>query len=202
MNEIYYKYRNFDNEVRLKQILEEKKMFASDYNKLNDPMDSFFEYEYKSKIDLDDLHNRKFENKILSLSKSSNNILMWTHYSKDHTGIVIGIEIIKNDNDISIYEVEYQKELPLYKEENNKEEFLKEVLTTKLFPWEYEQEIRVLSKDNKIDIKIKEIIFGCKTTEENKNIIYNCFSDEEKKEIKFYDMKLDDLDTLFTFVKV
>lgn len=202
MNQTYYKYRNFDNLAKLMQILKEKKMFASGYNKLNDPMDSLFEYEYKNKIDLNDLHNQKLKNKILSLSKSSNNILMWTHYSKNHTGIVIGIEIIKNDNDISIYEVEYKKELPSYKGEDKKEEFIKEVLITKLLPWKYEEEIRVLSKDNKIDIKIKEIIFGYKIKEENKKLISDCFSEEEKKEIKFYDMTLDDLDISFSFERI
>jgi len=59
--------------------------------------------------------------KILCLSKSSKNILMWSHYAQEHNGIVLGFDFNK---DKPIYKklqpVKYDKELKITKDFFNK----------------------------------------------------------------------------------
>lgn len=193
----YYKYRNFDNEIFLKDIFKNNEMYASAFDKLNDPMDSFFEHKSSvNKSFLDEIHNDKYKHKVLSLSETYDNILMWTHYANNHTGIVIGVNIEENDN-IYIDKVEYKSKLPEFdsskeNDTNYKKKFAKKVLMTKLLPWKYEQEIRVLSENNHVKVKIKEIYFGCKIKDEDMETIKGCIK-KEKIEIK--NISIDDLNT-------
>lgn len=198
---IYYKYRDFKNIPRLLDVLKNGKLYASDFDKFNDPMDSFFEHKSENKIFLDGMKEQKSKKKILSLCKSPDNILMWTHYADEHRGMVIGVEIV----DQNVMHIKYRKELPLFdslKRENEryKKSFLKKVLTTKLLPWKYEEEVRVLSDLNEVNIRIKEIFFGHKTSDTHINLINQCIECQNitpvvSKKI----MTLDDLNISFSF---
>ena len=197
----YYKYRNFKDTKHLIDIFENKRLFASDFDKFNDPMDSFFEHYNEANELLEDMKTSKLKNKILSLCKSPTNILMWTHYADEHKGIAIGIEISSE----KVHKVKYSKDLPLFdsskkEDEIYKKRFVKKLLTTKLFPWKYEKEVRTLSDSNFVDIKITKIIFGLKTSEDDKEMVKKYFSEVEHKDENFFqEMKLEYLDTAFTF---
>jgi len=111
---------------------------------------------------------------ILSLTKNPKNLLMWSHYSKDHTGFLIGFneQLWKTDitkySDFSysqFYKVNYSKTRPKYSaliDKNNFEiddcfedisfdKFYKTVLTTKSNHWKYEQEYRLILDLKKIE---------------------------------------------------
>lgn len=161
---IYYKYRDFKNIEYLIDIFRENELHASTYDKLNDPMEAFFNYKKLDKNLLEAIKTEKLKNKIVSLSKSYKNILMWTHYADEHRGIVMGVTIDAKD-DLVIKPIIYQKDLHFFENKDSDciESFAQKVLTSKLCPWSYEEEVRVLTTSNTVTIKIKKIYFGIRT---------------------------------------
>lgn len=103
-------------------------------------------------------------------SEKYNEVLMWSHYANKHNGICIGFDFPhKYEEQFILCHVKYlDKIIPL----DGNADMLRVILywlTTKSIRWEYENEIRAISKnkqeiiffDNKF---VKEIIFGCKVT--------------------------------------
>jgi len=122
---------------------------------------------------------------IFCLSKDEKNILMWSHYAKDHTGICIGFKIHKKFNSMNIkisssytpppsvadlvsdlvpaIYINYCTNRP--KPYNHFKDNLKELelhFMTKSKLWEYEQEVRIMLTNkmihkNPICLETKEI---------------------------------------------
>jgi hypothetical protein len=130
--------------------------------------------------------------KIYCLSKDEKNILMWSHYAKDHTGICIGIRThiwgnslcikVKDGyvqpidgnttNFLPLIYVEYNEDKPTpYKFFTGPREDLSPFFISKSKLWEYENEMRLIIpysclRGNPVCIdtsEIGEIIFGLKT---------------------------------------
>lgn len=151
-----------------------------------------------------DLQNRNWEHFIdmaskrygvLSLCEEPTNILMWSHYADSHKGIVIGINscVLTNPQ-----QVHYTSKRPILKasfdssEEEYKDAVVK-LMTTKAIEWKYEKEWRCIENLEKLtsvtidkntlhlDLSlsldsIKEIYFGAKMSNENKEAIKSLFS--------------------------
>ena len=102
------------------QILNENK---KDYNNFIIELKTDFNNSFNADLLSELLSIRKDWNiyidkyKILSLSKSNKNILMWSHYAKMHNGVVLGFDFNKDKN---IYKrlqpVKYDKELKITKD--------------------------------------------------------------------------------------
>lgn len=103
------------------------------------------------------LYKLKKYMKILSLSKNNNNMLMWGHYAKNHTGMVIGF----NTNCMffrQATEMKYSKKIPklkniivedlLLQKYETFEEF-KKIFVTKSYDWKYEEEYRCVFDVNR-----------------------------------------------------
>lgn len=118
---------------------------------------------------------------LFSLSSVPDNILMWSHYSLNHTGFVVGFnsESLMEKYDFDYMEsIVYQKDYPLITGDDDiTTQFYKKFFhKSKL--WKYESEWRI-SKNHmsKRVVKLKkntirEIIIGCQTsTKETNNII-------------------------------
>jgi hypothetical protein len=140
--------------------------------------------------------------RINCFSKKSDNILLWAHYAKNHSGICIGFNVYEEYNSncfhftpndllqfnpdipngiIPLFEVKYQINMPLpYNRLKDHKKRLMEFALTKSILWSYEKEMRaVVLKDivinNPVHFNIKEIreiIFGVKTTDDNKQLVY------------------------------
>lgn len=121
---------------------------------------------------------------VLSLSKTSTSILMWSHYANNHTGLVFEFEPkyatsclakpIKVDYEISYDVLSYVVERKV-----REEQYIKELLT-KFVDWSYEKEYRVIEinfqgeKEFHKD-ELKSIIFGLKAkTTDMDNMIKLC----------------------------
>lgn len=113
--------------------------------------------------------------KLTCFSKTSTETLMWSHYSKKHTGICVGFDFpfgsLKN---FEICGVNYCNEIKPIDASSDIEKVLLYWLITKSERWSYENEIRGFIIDNiSIDEKIleikkeniSEVIFGCKVKE-------------------------------------
>ncbi len=110
---------------------------------------------------------------IYSLSRKGDDILMWSHYAKSHTGICVGFKenithhFREYDYPIWVYDVVYETEHPFKKileDLNTKARFnsvdlfanhcslgfalLETALTVKHESWHYEKEVRVVAEIN------------------------------------------------------
>ncbi len=118
---------------------------------------------------------------LFSLSSIPDNILMWSHYSNNHTGFVVGIDTnsLIEDYDFDYIEpIIYQNEYPLISGlDETTDQFYKKFFY-KASLWGYEEEWRV--SKNHIDKRIvklnketiNQIIIGCCTkVKESEQII-------------------------------
>ena len=108
------------------------------------------------------------EKGILCLSKVNSNILMWSHYAKKHTGVVLGFDMLHDleffINPLNVkYSIEYE-ELNYFL---NPKDAIIQNLKIKSKDWEYENEIRIIKLHSgywKFKPEcLREIFFGCKT---------------------------------------
>lgn len=120
-----------------------------------------------------------------SFSEDPNNILMWTHYANNHSGIVVGFEFPELENNNNLQKVNYRNKLQNIEIANyadfilgNADEYLDEILTDfsiKSEHWSYEKEWRIWrDKEGYYRYNlgnIKEIHFGLNTSIETKAII-------------------------------
>jgi hypothetical protein len=107
---------------------------------------------------------------ILSLSSVPDNILMWSHYSNNHTGFVAGFDVeslLMNNQFDYIERINYQPEYPSISGLSDSTDQFYKKFFYKSELWEYEEEWRV-SKNHvdkriiKIDKQaINQIIIGC-----------------------------------------
>lgn len=131
---------------------------------------------------------------VLSLSANSNNILMWSHYSHNHTGLVFEFTPQNtNDKHSCFYapvKVEYSE---VYEElsyiNNQKEELLKLILT-KYNDWSYEEEYRCIDLEFQGEKKFHKneltgIVFGAKATQENINHIIQLCNDNDYVNVSY-----------------
>ena len=169
-----YKYRSIKNLQFFIDILINERMYAARFTDLNDPMEGFYKYsstECNRQV-VKDIWNNKNQIRILSLSKSYKNPLMWSHYADGHQGVVIGVEF---SEDIEKVDVEYSEYSYFLRNTRNvnSEEVAKKILSTKYKPWYYEEEVRIFTTGDKkfIPVEIKEIIMGKKMESEVSDLI-------------------------------
>ena len=192
---LVYKYRQFDKFAD--KIILDSELFFSTCNNFNDPFDCNLEFnddEIDNNISNGLLRNedkREFKDKIekmkntvgiLSMSENYKNILMWSHYSKNHEGLCFGFEKKLFEGEKG-EKVDYSKNkryeliFSLKKELGDE---LKRLFLSKSKYWKYEKEFRFIELGytgvRKYDKnKLKQIIFGCKADETNiKKIIQLC----------------------------
>lgn len=140
---------------------------------------------------------------VFCLSEINNSILMWSHYSNSHKGICLGYKTEKKHNSLGlrfnddqmkyhpsktkgflpVFKVKYQSELPdkynSLTNENYKKLF--EFAKTKHRDWNYEKEHRMIYLYENIEKQtiqykkdiLDKIIFGIKTSKEDKRILRN-----------------------------
>lgn len=116
---------------------------------------------------------------ICCFSNKLTNILMWSHYSDSHKGLVLEFYKDKLDNSIIecnpklrmtvIDNVRYSNDFPLIEISGNLDstsDSIKDVVFTKSLDWKYESEVRIISdltKNNYFDLScIKSIYLGCR----------------------------------------
>jgi len=137
---------------------------------------------------------------ILTLSEKEDNILMWSHYAKYHTGICIGIDIPESK---ALITVKYPESYPIIKYSevllgHDPTDLIKRIINTKSIDWKYEQERRMFisngNTENDLPGEITAIYFGCECEDNNVrdiiglcNTINNCEffkASKSKKEFK------------------
>jgi len=166
---MYYKYRSLSNLNFALDILINKRLYASSFTQLNDPMEGVFTYtggvipKYIAKA----IYDRKNEYKILSLCEEPNNMLMWSYYCSGHTGMVVGVNLGRG---IKAQSVKYVDNFNI--DNWGTGDPAREVLLRKHKSWSHEKEHRVLKTGGSfVKVTIREVIFGIETNRELKDLI-------------------------------
>ena len=137
------------------------------------------------------MHNQKIheilsDTSIFCVSETNDNILMWSHYTDNHTGAVIEFHAQLEDSAFLVAQrVRYESTIPVFTlemaNERRADELFDMITLTKSTDWEYEKEWRVVttmhdkSKDYEIlrfpPEEVAAIYLGCRTTDECKREI-------------------------------
>ena len=142
-----------------------------------------FKRELARRFNINEIYNglkaerKRFKITCFSLDKKST--LLWSHYAEKHKGICIGFQFppIYHDRFI-LTPVSYIDMIPLIDRMANAYKMIRYWLSMKSDCWEYEQEVRAITKSKSnssfefIQYErncIKKIIFGCKVTQDEIN---------------------------------
>lgn len=202
MPELLYKYRSLENMERFLDIIIDKKLYGALYNEMNDPMEGYFQYDPKvDKGTASYILNGKGKRYICSLSRKPNIGLMWTHYAAENQGCCLEVEVTSKSWER--LDIDYSEQIPVLTDNMT----VQDVLKVKAKMWEYEQEVRYLSRQYspranrpKLSVRINKIIFGYKV----KNSQYNHLKKVAlalNPKIKIEKMKKEELDYGFKWHK-
>lgn len=204
--QIFYRFRPINQHTI--ESLVNKKLFVADPKTFNDPFDSLLlkcktsnEYNQLKEFDKN-IRIASFASKILKSTKDKSileNILLWSYYAENHTGIAIGYRFNTE---------KFKSKKAFLKNINYDDIFIKddwsdifhEAYLNKFTAWQHEQEWRfVYLKDdveqdpvlldlNDWGIEIAEIVFGWKCPDYYRKMIYELFKEANINTI-FYAIK-------------
>lgn len=191
-----YKFRSLDNLEFVLDILLNERLYCSTYESLDDPLEGLFYtiinplgtsmklLQYKC---IDDLPTYNSDLRICSLSSSFRDIRMWSHYASGHTGVAIEIDFENHLSDAT--EVNYKLGLQKHGTTLLAGSTPTEVLSYKTKHWDYEDEYRIIRKDDYYPItgRISAVYFGVRTTDFHKELLKK----SSPRCIKFVDTRLD-----------
>ncbi len=155
-----YKYRGLSNLQFALDILVNQRLHAARYKDLNDPMEGQYEY-IKGTLDAwqrDEIFGQKNEYRLVALSETHNNVLMWSYYADSHTGMVVGVEITQPDAET--LPIDYVDNLDI---DLNHPDIAQRVLSKKLKLWQHERERRVFVRQPFVSVNVRELYFGVGT---------------------------------------
>jgi hypothetical protein len=84
--------------------------------------------------------------RVYCLGSDPTNLLMWSHYAEDHSGIALEFSL-RNGIMCAALECQYHEELPLFPIDGGGDEQHLTVLLAKSHVWKYEQEFRLVTQE-------------------------------------------------------
>lgn len=163
MQQHYYKFRGLRDLKRFIDIILNKRLYASRYSELNDPMEGVYLTEPLNSNIIRLLKEEKYRTRICSVSKDYKHTLLWTHYADGHKGCCIEVSV--PDERVRPEDINYVRELPFINDQRQG----KDMLIHKSTVWEYEEEVRFFSIKRFLNVKVHRVIFGIKITNEDYN---------------------------------
>lgn len=179
-----------DRDISVEKIHSIKQQFEGSNNPLVKKILNFSDNKFKQFV-------KESRNRIISqyafcsLSRTCDNILMWSHYASSHSGFVLEFDFDKTlRNQIS--KVKYKDELPEFDFSNvieliagkskNQESILNDI-SIKSTDWRYEKEFRIWRRNAGYFFypkeSLKRIIFGINCSAETKKIVIELMGEFE-----------------------
>lgn len=169
---ILYKYRTFDNWEYFIDIIGNERLYATTYDKLNDPMEGHYRSKGLTDEHIKTLKETKMNFNICSLSFCNKDIGLWVFYANEGRGCCIEVELDTIDG-WYITPVDYQEDLPeinIDNIENNTN--VESILYRKLTRWKGEREYRCTKYSAQfLPVKVKRIILGYGVDDTNKTLV-------------------------------
>jgi hypothetical protein len=175
-----YRYRSLirdENAVEqeIDSILQ-KYLFCSSFTRMNDPMEGFYRPSkvLSGKSDYKDIVREitgiKSTVGISCFTETFENVLMWTHYAGNYTGMCLSYsskELLAGlPHHVRLVRLAYVDEPPIIfpNQVNNVSNAATHILSQKKYNWAYEREWRVLGSVGRVEIgrvqAVKAIYFG------------------------------------------
>lgn len=164
-----YKYISLRNFAFAAEILCKQKFHAASFFELNDPMEGLFEYpDDTQKEYVKAIVEGKKKLRICSFSTDPKNPLLWAHYADGFKGVCIEIDLKEHRREeYEIVPVDYSPERNRFSNDAWQlvDRLAREFLSKKSSAWEYEREVRILSKDEYVQdgIIIRSVLLGIRT---------------------------------------
>lgn len=214
---LLYKFRSLENLEFVLDIIVNERLYCARYKDLNDPFEgqllhateniispgilgtSVSSTSTKRLITADDLSPVFEPKRVCSLSRTANDVRMWSLYADSHKGVAIEIDLdIDHDPSVvaALRAVTYTKTLSerggiigIYGEDN--------LLTIKTDHWRYEDEYRLLWHQPFFTITccVKRLVFGPRADQSRIDLLRKMVP----KHIEFVQAKLDYDDVAVTF---
>jgi len=136
-----YKYRSLKDMKRFIDILMNRRLYASKYLDLNDPMEGFFLYDQNiPRSIVSKLRDERATTLICSLSKTPFNGLMWSMYGDEHKGCCIKLKVTSpNWKEV---DVNYNSIKTVI---TNNNASIDTILGAKSIQWQHEAEVRYIN---------------------------------------------------------
>ena len=124
---------------------------------------------------------------VFSFAGDPRNILMWSHYARDHTGICVQFERARDFGILcGALTVEYSVEYPEVNSIKDFQDFLSKMLLRKHEGWSYEREHRIVRPGEahsylRFDPQaLVGIIFGCRSTAAGRRVIESLLEERDR----------------------
>jgi hypothetical protein len=182
-----YRYRSFVRGAdALAQEIDAVKsgyIYCSTFDRMNDPMEGYFRPTsgFKGHTDYKKTLQRivgvKTNIGVACFSETKDDLLMWTHYAGNHSGVCIAYSTKRLldglSENVSLVRLGYGDAPPLVSanEALNAERAARKILSQKKLNWAYEREWRVLGPVGQVPINgqaVAEIYFGSRVSLANR----------------------------------
>lgn len=193
-----YKYRSLKDMKRFIDILMNRRLYASKYLDLNDPMEGFFLYDQNiPRPIVSKLRDERATTLICSLSKTPFNGLMWSMYGDEHKGCCIKLKVTSpNWKEV---DVNYNSIKTVI---TNNNASIDTILGAKSIQWQHEAEVRYINTNPKspwLKIDIDTIFFGSKMSRTDVSFYSQLIemvnkANPTKEPIKIVKLTKDDID--------
>jgi hypothetical protein len=231
LSNLVYKYRAYD--ARALEIIINRQLWLAEPSSLNDPFDCQVEYSQAfnhaiSSLKISEKAIASFTEasvgameklRVLSLSKSDVNPLLWAHYADSHNGFCLGFNPQEmqgwQNPQLRPQDVQYANQLPVLKFPSHildsdfsdnpthireliatLDKFLHNVAITKPKEWSVEEEMRIVTKHPMQGTSIKflpngleEVTFGLNMSLDTQATIQSMFLAEHWHHVKFFKIK-------------
>ena len=171
-----YKFRSLQNFEYTADIILKNRLYAADFETMNDIMEGIFYHEGIVEDILERIKDAKSKLKICSMSGevAFSSPLMWAHYADSFKGVCLEFEI--DESEVEVKEIIYEGDsvLTLREDVTSITEEEAKILLCKKYPdWKYEEEYRIFSRDEHVEdgVELKKIYLGERISETNKELI-------------------------------
>ena len=141
-----------------------------------------------NKLDEDMLQIRNKNYGICSLTEKKDDILMWSHYAENHSGICLEFKVTTDSLFGSAQKVKYDESYPVIRRfDSSAQQQFDSSFLTKSKQWEYEKEWRIIKKiENQQNFKFPKhlltgVILGCKVTYEGRKQVLQWLKEGNSK---------------------